>query len=101
MGNLPYHTAYRAFFKSNEDAQNINGECICKGIVRIRNIKCTRKVRNGTNYCGFHKSQDTQQKSVARAHAGAGPAQKPPPIKKPPHSEPGTFMNLNFGRLST
>ena len=61
---IPYSSTANSFFNSQEEANQ--GECICKGIVRLRNTKCTRKARDGTEYCGFHQQQGASNRLVRR-----------------------------------
>tara|TARA_R110002074_G_scaffold386687_1_gene568496 strand:+ start:268 stop:672 length:405 start_codon:yes stop_codon:yes gene_type:complete len=76
---IPYSTTSNSFFNSQEE--NNQAECICKGIVRLRNAKCTRKARNGTEYCGFHQNQGASHRLVRRVMQPQEPQepQGPPP----------------------
>lgn len=85
MSNLPYNATVNSFFNRVEEANQ--GECICKGIVRLRNARCTRKARNGTEYCGFHQNQGANNRLVRRVmepqHPPAQEEPQPAPVPRP------------------
>lgn len=77
---IPYSTTSSSFFNIQEEANQ--DDCICKGIVRLRNAKCTRKARTGTEYCGFHQAQGASHRLVRRVMQPQDP-QQPAPSPRP------------------